>query len=253
MNKNINLLSLFSVLFCLLIISPTLQATELKSGWRFQLTPYVWFIKANGNLDHGLRGVPNVSIKRSRGDILKDLNAAAFFSYSARKNHWVILGDYSYASLTERDDLPFGLRAKTKLKQQIASILGGVQVARTDNYGVDVLAGARYWHVRTELDVQPIQAQKKLKKSFVEPVVGLRGRLNFGAQKRWSLIGYADVGGMGNGSRHSWQALASLNYAIRPQHHISVGYRHLKLHYNSQGARVKVDLSGPLLGYSYQF
>jgi|GEM_PF-564529 len=237
------------------LLSPGLMAESAatENAWRFQVTPYLWLIKTNAKLHHGIKGVPALSISRSRGDILNDLKAAAFLSATARNKQWVIMGDYSYASLSERDRLPLGFRAKTRLKQHMATLMGGIHVPTGQNHGLELLAGARYWNVSTQLQLSPLRIERRFKKEFLEPVIGLRWRASFGQDKRWSILGYGDVGGMGNSSRHSWQALASLNYALTPAHYLSVGYRYLKLNYKSGGHRLNADYSGPLLGFSYQF
>jgi|SRR5690625_56159 len=229
------------------------ETSTQNKGWRFQITPYLWLPKLNGRLNHNVPNVPNVSISRSRSDVLHDLNSAAFIGVTARKNQWVIAGDYSYASLSETDGLPYGFSAKVKTKQHIVSLLGGMHLPTGNNHGLDLLGGARYWDVRTNLSIQPINTTRKLKKSFVEPVVALRGRIRFGNNNRWSAVGYVDAGGVGNNSRHSRQAFATLNYAIKPNQHISLGYRYLKLKYKTGGQKLSVDYSGPLIGYSYQF
>jgi len=50
-------------------------------------------------------------------------------------------------------------------------------------------------------------------------------RIQYPLGDRWSLAGYADIGGFGLGSDLSWQAMAGANYAFNPDLIGKVGYR----------------------------
>ena len=86
---------------------------------------------------------------------------------------------------------------------------------------------------------------------LVDPVIAVRG--NVAIAPRWSVIGYADIGGFGAGSRSTSQFLATGNYKASERLYLSAGYRHLHVDYRSDGRRADVVMSGPLLGATMRF
>jgi hypothetical protein len=68
---------------------------------------------------------------------------------------------------------------------------------------------------------------------------------------RWSLVGYADIGG--GGSDSSWQALASLNYEVSRTTSVKIAYRHYAVDYNKGQFRYDMETSGPLIGVGIRF
>jgi opacity protein-like surface antigen len=61
--------------------------------------------------------------------------------------------------------------------------------------------------------------------SWVDPLIGLRGRLNL--SKAFYLIAETDLGGFGKGSDIAWQAYAALGCQITRNIYSEVGYRYL--------------------------
>ena len=68
---------------------------------------------------------------------------------------------------------------------------------------------------------------------WIDPVIGLRGRLNL--DQRWYLTARGDVGGFGVGSKFSWQTEAALGFQITPNVFAEAGYRALGMDYQGNG------------------
>lgn len=82
--------------------------------------------------------------------------------------------------------------------------------------------------------------------SFVGPIIGARA--NIGLAPRWSVIAYGDIGGFGAGSKSTSQLLGTINYQASEGLYLSAGYRHLHVDHRTDGTRIDVVMSGPLLG-----
>jgi hypothetical protein len=120
---------------------------------------------------------------------------------------------------------------------------------------LDLLGGARIWHLSNEVNVSFLSGSASLDESFGwgDPVVGARAlvRLN----DRVSVLVYGDVGGfdVSGASRVTWQALATLNYAFNDRWSISGGYKALAVDYSSDDYVYDTVLSGPAIGASIRF
>lgn len=222
---------------------------ELASGWRFQATPYVWMTGLQGHV-RPLRAAPRVHVDKSFSDVLDNLDAAFFLHATARKDRWLVHGDMTYASTSDRVSLPLGLSAGAQVKQTSLSLLGGATWWSTPQTTVDAMAGVRWWRIQAQVQVPPL-LQAASRTTFADPVLALRWRQDWAP--RWSTVVYGDVGGFGVGAHATWQALVTLNYQITPQAYVSLGYRHLSVDYRKDGKSLDFSMAGPMLGATWRF
>lgn len=222
------------------------------SSWRFQLTPYVWTPSLRGTITVS-PSLPTAHVSEPFSDIWKDLHAAAFLNATARKDRYVLHLDMSHVSLHKKASLPVGfpLEAKARIKQTSVSVLGGYNWELSANDSLDAMIGARWWNVRSSIEAQPLLPETKLSKRFTDPILALRWRHQFNPQ--WSTLLYADAGGFGVGSHATWQLLATVNYQMREQLYLSLGYRQLNVDYRKDAQRIDLRLGGPILGLTMQF
>lgn len=235
--------------------------TAAQEKWRFQVTPYIWGTTLNGTLDPG--GLPRVDLHRSREDTLDALNAAFFLNATARKGRFVAFGDLTYASLSERDDLslsaPTGQKFKVPLKTDTkltsATIAAGYTTVDTPELTMDLMVGARFWHMDVSVDaknpVPSLPDSLSGNDSWTDPILAARARYQFAED--WSLIAYGDYGGFGVNSDETWQIAATVNYQINERFFVSGGYRVLALDYTYDGIALDMRLGGPLIGLTVRF
>jgi hypothetical protein len=125
--------------------------------------------------------------------------------------------------------------------------------------GLDLFAGARYWHVEIEtklgvtpglLEVLPNSVTLKGSSDWLDPLVG--GRLHWQASEKLILGVRGDVGGFGIGSELTWSVLGLLQYEVAPNVSLFAGYRALDIDYadGSGDDRFEFDalMQGPVLG-----
>lgn len=62
-----------------------------------------------------------------------------------------------------------------------------------------------------------------------------------------------DIGGLGVGSRLTWQALGSVNYAWNEKLTLKAGYRALHVDYRNGGFSYDVTQHGPAVAATYRF
>lgn len=225
------------------------QDKAAADAWRFQLTPYVWLTGLDGSV-RPFKGAPTAHVNKSFSDVLDKLDAAAFLNGTARKGHYVLHGDLSYASTSDKAALPMGLSAHAKVKQTSLTLTGGRNWMLNPQSSIDLMAGLRLWQIKADVKV-PGLASAQSNTSFVDPVVAARWRYDIAP--RWSTLLYADMGGLDMGSKFTWQVHGSVNYQLKDNIYISLGYRHLSVDYRDGGKQLDFSQSGPIVGATFRF
>lgn len=87
--------------------------------------------------------------------------------------------------------------------------------------------------------------------SWVDPIVGLRGQINF---TRWLFLGtQADVGGFGAGSQMTWNVQASVGINFTRNIFAELGYRYLYVDYTNGGFLYQMNSFGFFSGLGVKF
>jgi hypothetical protein len=225
------------------------QTDADNEHWRFQVTPYLWMMGLKGNLQLS-PSLPKAHVSQSFSDVLGDLDAALFFSGTARRGRLVVQADASYAALSRQANVTYGLQAHTKIQQTSLTVTGGTQWQLSPQDSVDAMAGARGWHLRSSLHV-PTLLSAHVNRSFIDPIVALRWRHAW--SDRWSSLLYADAGGWGVGSKFTWQLMGTINYQWKDAIYLSAGYRQLNVDYRHSHQRLDLRMGGPIVGVTFRF
>jgi hypothetical protein len=227
------------------------QDDPAASGrWTGHVTPYVWGSGVSGRLTP-FAGAPTVAFEASLGEVLEDTDAAFFMAAYARRDRFVLFGDYSASDSSKQGELAPGVDAEGRLRQSSLTLAAGWRVFEDQRAAVDVMGGFRHWSLRAAVDVPAVGLSRSPEQTFTDPLLAMRA--NVPLSPRWSLIAYADVGCFGGGSEHTHQWLLSANYLHGERWAFSLGLRQFAVDYRDGGTRVDVTLSGPMLGASWRF
>ncbi|WP_158972325.1 porin family protein [Chachezhania sediminis] len=225
-------------------------AAQTASQWTGQATAYVWGAGVGGDVTP-FSGAPTVSFDRSLSEVLKDSDEFLFLSGFARRGNLVLFADLSYSSSSRSGLVPPGIPASGKLSQRSMTLAAGKRVVNETTQTVDVMAGLRAWRVEGEVSVPLAGVSVSPTKSFVDPIIA--ARTNITLAPRWSVIGYADVGGFGAGSDLTYQVVVTANFQATENLFLSAGFRQLYLDYDSGGTAFNVTMAGPVLGATWRF
>ena len=224
-------------------------------GWRFGVTPYVWFASLKGDVATFPR-LPSASVDAGFDDLIENTDIALMLAGEARKNRFGIVADLSYLSLSADGDVPgplFG-GADVDARTVFGTVAGLYRAVKTDKVGVDVGAGFRIWYVDTEINFSSgLLPGRSLEADEVwaDPIIGLRFDAKLG--RGFSFAAAGDVGGFGLASDLTWQLLGTLGYRFNDWFSVRAGYRHLKVDYEKDGFVWDVALSGPIVGAVFRF
>jgi hypothetical protein len=247
-----------TVIALLPVVTPAAAAqSQARAGWHGQITPYVWMSGLSGQV-RPLANGPTLDVDKSFGDLLEDLDAAGFVTGLARRDDWVVIGDFSFSrsSMDGRVSPPGAppgvlLPATARERQRSLTALVGRTVAESEDGRWDLLGGLRAWRVRVAVAVPLAGIDVRANESIADPI--LAARWHGAIAERWTMTLYGDVGGFGVDSRLTWQVHASANRAIGPSSHLSFGWRHLALDWRERGRRIDLALGGPVVGLTVTF
>ena len=234
------------------------EPAPVPGGWTFELTPYVWLPSLQGDVRTRAR-LPVAHVDESsggNGDILDNLDMAFMLLGEARHDRVGLLLDLDYLNLSSDAQTPgaqFG-NAEVTSKGLLGTAAVAYRVLQKPEGFVDVIGGASLWSIDNELNFSAgllPAASARQTKTWVDPIIGLRGGMDLGHD--FFLSAYLDVGGFGIGSHFTWQALASMGYRFNDSVSARLGWRYLSVDYDDDGFLWDVDLNGPILGLAVRF
>ena len=239
-------------------------AASSGGGWTFEFTPYLWGAGMSGEVGAG--ALPTMNVDMSFSDILDNLDAGLMGAFEARNGRWGLLFDAIYMKLAHSATAsrtgpgPIGSTATASAELEMTQTVYAAAVAYRAIEGrtpLDVIGGARYAKLTVDAQIdgsfyaQTGSVAASAEKSWVDPYIGVR--VQHPIAERWTLVGYADVGGFGVGSEFTWQAAAGVNYEFSKAISGKFGYRYLYVDYDKDGFRYDMGNSGLYLGAGIRF
>ncbi len=226
-------------------------------AWTLKVTPYFWASNFRGDV-RVFPEVPAVHVDASFDDIWDNLNFATMGSVELRNQQFGFLADVVYVDLEldkSENVIPHVPSVSADFKNQLfTGTFSGFYALYNDSaFELDALGGARVWWSDTDLTVtfDDHSVHGKSAFSWVDPIIGLRGRIAINS--RFSTTLYGDYGGFGVGSKNTWEAVGMVNYAFDNRWTGSLGYRYLSVDYEKDGHVFDIDMSGPVFAASYKF
>lgn len=228
--------------------------------WVLSATAYLWGTQLDG--DGAIRG-RDFDVDVPFSDIRDSLSVGFMGVAAARKGDWGFYVSPFFARIG--DDAEVG-GAKFRYRSDTTFLgVGGIyrlldwQNPDTSHGGpkgaqLEALAGGRVVDLRLELNGRHGLPKADESETWVDPIVGLNGRIEM--TDRWELLGEGDIGGFGVGSDISWSWLAAIGYRFEPLGHdafLRAGYRVLYVDYEDGGFEWDVTYKGPLVGVTLAF
>ncbi|MER2508522.1 MAG: hypothetical protein ABTQ27_07145 [Amaricoccus sp.] len=228
------------------------QAQGLGNGWSGQFTLYGWIPSISGS-QQGRDGEPLIDLDSQ--SILSALDGAFMGAAEFRKDKFTLLLDAVYADLSA-DGNWVQDRVKTSAGTQLGvyTVAAAYRVYELDRRAVDLYAGSRFFDTSLSFGIATDNrgVSRDADLSWADPIVGIRGTLPL--SEKWSLSGFADVGGFDADTDMSWELFGAANYAFADRWAGVLGYRYMSILYEASD-RAKLDLAvqGPVIGVTYKF
>lgn len=238
------------------ILSAATAAAQADEPWHFQIAPYVWAAGLDGDIAT-LPGVPAASVEAGFTDILENLDVAFMIAGEAHNGRFGIFGDIFYVDLEATGSVPGPLYSTVKLESQtaFATAAGFWRLWSDDRASLDVMAGARFWSVDTELALGagtlPATTVSH-DEDWVDPLIGFKARGTLGGGRFFQSLGIL-FGGFDVGSDLMWDANVNIGYQWTDGFSTSIGYRYLAVDFSDGGFLYDVVQQGPTLALIWHF
>jgi hypothetical protein len=229
-----------------------------SSPWSFSLSPYLWLAGMSGNVGVN-SNLPAIDVDMSFGDIFKSIDwlpPPVMVVGEVRYDRFSAFTDFIYLGLDSSDEVtrgPVTAAVDVEFNSIIWTFGGAYRVIDSDRGHLGLLAGGRLWNVDAEGSLAgPLAVrQRSGSKTWVDPIVGINGRLELGAG--FAVQAEADVGGFGIASDIEWQVMGTLQYAVAESVTLAAGYRYLAVDFDDGSFLYDVALHGPIIGGTFRF
>lgn len=257
---------------------PTAAAAQYAQAdtpgkWQYAATIYGYLPTIGGAMAFPAgSGDSGLSVDASK--ILDSLNMAFMGSFDAHNGRWGMFTDVLYldvggeASKTREFSIGnIGLPASTTadlkldLKGTVWTLAGEYRVVSDPTWKVDLLAGARYfglkptlnWSIYGDIGPLPIPGRagsKEIDETVWDGIVGAKGAYRFGAERRWSVPFYFDIGT--GQSDLTWQAAGGIAYSYGWGDLVAM-WRYLDYNFKSDKSLQDINFNGPMFGATFRW
>jgi hypothetical protein len=249
------------------------QAQAAADSWQFRASIYGYFPSVSGSSSFPTGGSgPTIDVDAS--DILDALKFTFMGTFEAQKGQWGVFTDLIYLDLgntqtASRDftfgnaGVPAGVTANLSmdLKAWVWTIAGLYSLSATPHNTTNLVFGARMVDLTETLDwglngnigsigLPGRGGRAELSQTNWDAIVGLKGLATLGAERRWVLPYYVDVGT--GQSKLTWQALAGVGYAF-DWATLTAAWRHLEYDFDSDKNLKDIRFSGPFVGLTFRW
>lgn len=215
-------------------------------GWHVSISPYLWLPGLHGTI--GVLG-HDASVHASFSDIFSQFSFALMASFEPRYNRIVMPLDFMWIKLSNDTALPFDVgatSAKVKVNLDLLTQKIGYRVIDAERFKVDALAGFRYWHVGSTLNVQSPRINNRFYASadLADAVGGARIQAILSPKLVLTIAG--DAGG--GAANSDYQIVGLIGWKFK-KFILQGGWRYLTVNYRpGSGTILDVTVSGLILG-----
>jgi hypothetical protein len=252
--------------------SMSASAQEISDQWQYRATIYGWLPDVGGKTTFPAGTGSGISVDAST--IIDSLKFVVMGSFEVQKGRWGAFTDIIYLDLGNSRsqtrnlsiggvELPAGVTAEASLdlKSTVWTLGGSYRVVAEPAATLDVLGGARLLDIKQKLNWQfsadvgglqppPRDGSSEVSFSNWDAIIGVKGRIAFGANREWFVPYYLDVGT--GDSDLTWQGVVGLGYAFHWGEVFAV-WRYLDYDFKSSSRIEDVNFSGPALGVAFRW
>ncbi len=262
--------------------APTFMDQQYDGRTHFTVAPYIWLPTIHAVYQYTVPKLPrprrggaptsvssNVQVGPSQ--YLPKLNTAAMLAFDWRKGRFDFFGDGIYVNATTtatlfstitgprgRVHIPLTINSSAGMSTAIWELTAGYTLAHGHDADLILFAGTRQFPINLNVGYTAIVGKRGIimpTGSFTtsdntsDVIGGLRGRAYFG-DGHWNALYYADYGGGNN--NQTWEGYGGAGYTFNHGQTLVALYRALNYSGFPASAHVqKMNLSGPLLGYTF--
>jgi hypothetical protein len=246
--------ALFGMLASVFISMPA-QAAEDK--WSVLLAPYLWGISLEGQ--GAIAPLPPVDIDASFSDIFDALNFGGSLHTEINKGKWTFVIDPTYLNM-ELETPTMDVTLPPDPPGTPATVSGKIEVEMWFLEGwtsyevipdLEILGGIRWQSQDITPSINGVTLPIKVEENWTDYFAGVRWSKDLG--EKWFMKLRADYALAGDSESGSWNGVALVSRRIGQTMAVNFGYRYFSNKYETDAYLWDVDITGPMLGYTWQF
>lgn len=214
---------------------------------------YLWYASIGGQATTG------TDIDIGADDLIDGLNLAFMGNVGMKKDRWGFMVDAIYLNASDNQNLSSptigGVNTDVELSSWIVTPMVGYEAFASDQFSLNIVAGARYLYLEAEVDLRnsnpagpAFNVGVSDSGSKWDGIIGVKG--NVSLTTHWFIPFYFDIG-TGN-SEFTWQAFAGLGYRFK-HFDILAGYRYLSWEFDDNEVFDDLNVSGAGVGIKFYF
>lgn len=234
------------------VVPQPTPVVDEKDGWEWSLTPFFWASGMDGTVGIGPIVAP---VDLDFKDIWDNLDIAFIAAAEVRKGRWGLVTDITWLRLADDvggDGVTFD-KLDWEISESIVNLKLAYRVVDNGPTTFDVMAGARYFRAKTEIDIKGGSsdgAGVDNSSEWIDPLIGFR--INHQFNDKWNGVLRADIGGFGASSDLTWEAFGGFGYQLNQTANLFAGYRHLDMDHD-RSILFDAQMSGAVIGCKFSF
>jgi len=232
---------LLFVSFFVMFFSISIPLEAQEENWQFTAELYLWYASMGGT------ATPGSDVDIGADDLIDALDMGFMGTLGVRKGKWSFMADVIYLDVGDDTDVAPGVNLDVGLKGWIVTPIVGYNVLDTDKAIIDVVAGARYFSLSSDVNITGIPEISD-SGSVWDGIVGVRGEMNL--TENWYIPFYGDIGT--GESDLTWQLFAGIGYKFE-KIDVIVAYRYLAWDFDDSPVFADLNINGPLAGIKIRF
>lgn len=231
-------------------------------GFRYELTPYLWFTGLSGVLDY--KNTPIADTHVGDNKILSNLAVGGMLDGEVHYGRFGLMGNGIYAKLSNASSKSY-LNNNVTVDSRSDAWMGiytttGTYTAYVDkSVYLDVLAGARFLNLNTKIQLDASVANTTYtgattlysSVSVIDAIGGVKGRVRI-ADSLFYVPFYVDAGGGSSTAKFTTQETLGIGYTFEYAD-VSVVYNNLYYSMSNDKKSSYVNMGGPMVAATFRF
>jgi opacity protein-like surface antigen len=227
------------------------RPAHAQKEWSFDISPYLWVasVELETSLSDQTSSTPGIERFDTR------ISAGAMLAGHLRYRSIGLFVDFAWLELETEAINPRPAYSTIVLESDFihSTVAASYRIPLEGQFQIELLAGARLWHVANELEAASGLLQgfnATTDKTWADPIIG--ATFNYALTQKWSVGLEGFVGGFGVSADFAGELFAGATYRITDRCSATLGYRYLYEEYD-RSVKFNLNTHGFLLGVGFHF
>ena len=229
---------------------------QVTDQWRFSVTPYLWLLNVNGQVDY--RDNPILNSRIGTAELLSKLQFGAMAVAEVHKGSWGFAANLLYSRLQDQGTQMRGqvdLGSSTNMSLGIYNLAGTYTFYSSPQVYLDGMVGVRIFANSATTDVNVVGTPRGVSLSsnttITNPIVGVKGRVRI-SDSDYFVPFYIDVGGGVDGTQVTTQGIIGIGKAY-DWGDLSLNFNNVYYKTKAGSTTTSLDFYGAAVAVTFKF